>query len=98
MAYKLIIMPSVEKDISAVIEWYEIENADLSRQFINDLEAVFKRIRVNPFLFRVIYKECRGANTEKFPYKIIYRISEESIIVLAVVHHRRHSRVWKPRI
>jgi len=98
MAYKLILLPAVENDISSVIEWYEAANADLSRQFIDDLDNVFKNVLFNPFLYQVVFKEYRGANARRFPYKIIYRISGESIVVLAVVHHRRSPRTWKKRI
>jgi plasmid stabilization system protein ParE len=34
----------------------------------------------------------------RFPYQIIYRFSGETVLVIAVVHERRHLRVWLGRL
>jgi plasmid stabilization system protein ParE len=34
----------------------------------------------------------------RFPYQIIYRFSGETVLVIAVVHERRHPRVWLGRL
>jgi toxin ParE1/3/4 len=34
----------------------------------------------------------------RFPYQIIYRFLGETVLVIAVVHERRHPRVWLGRL
>ena len=97
MTYNLIVSLPAETDIEEIIEWYGKENKDLSKEFVRILEQTFEQITDNPFLFQQVFKDYRKVNTAKFPYKIIYRISENEVIVLAVIHHKRNPEVWKNR-
>ncbi len=97
MIYSLVISLPAETDIEEIIEWYGKENKDLSREFVEILEQTLEQVISNPFLFQQVFKDYRKVDTAKFPYKIIYRISENKIIVLAVIHHKRNPEVWKNR-
>jgi plasmid stabilization system protein ParE len=33
-----------------------------------------------------------------FPYQIIYRFYDQTVLLIAVVHERRHPRVWRGRL
>ncbi len=97
MTFNLVVSLPAETDIEEIIEWYGKENKDLSREFVKILEQTFEQIIANPFLFQQVFEDYRKINTAKFPYKIIYRISENKVIVLAVIHHKRNPEVWKTR-
>jgi len=90
MTFNLIVSLPAETDIEEIIEWYGNENKDLSREFVRILEQTFEQVTANPFLFQQVFEDYRIVNTAKFPYKIIYRISENKVIVLAVIHHKRN--------
>jgi len=97
MTYRIILASTAEKDIEEIIEWYGKENNDISRKFIHELEEQLQIIALNPFLFQEVYKNYRKANTGKFPYKIVYRIEDESILVAAIFHNKREPKIWQKR-
>ena len=97
MTFNLVVSLPAETDIEEIIEWYGKENKDLSREFVKTLEQTFEQIIANPFLFQQVFEDYRKVNTGKFPYKIIYRVSENKVIVLAVIHHKRNPEIWKGR-
>ena len=43
-------------------------------------------------------RDVRHVAVGRFPYQIIYRFSGETALVIAVVHERRHPRVWLSRL
>jgi toxin ParE1/3/4 len=98
MAYNLVLSFAAENDLEKIIKWYGKENTDLIKKFVKEFEEKLQIIILNPFLFQEFYKDYRKANTGKFPYKMVYRISNESIVIIAIVHNKRHSKVWKKRI
>ncbi|MCD5390882.1 hypothetical protein LR007_03360 [candidate division NPL-UPA2 bacterium] len=44
------------------------------------------------------YKRTRKSLVKRFPYKIIYLVEKERIIVLAVIHGKRSPDLMKKRI
>ena len=54
----------------------------------------------NPLLPR-LRDQVRGVRwvyPHRFPYRIIYRVSGQTVLVIAVVHAARHAPHWKKRI
>jgi plasmid stabilization system protein ParE len=41
--------------------------------------------------------ETRRALLRRFPYAIYFRLLDEEIVILGVVHGRRHPRIWERR-
>jgi plasmid stabilization system protein ParE len=35
---------------------------------------------------------------QKFPYSVYFRVAGETLDVVAILHHRRHAKVWEERI
>jgi plasmid stabilization system protein ParE len=62
------------------------------------VDAGLRFIERNPKIFPPEYKEARKYLVKRFPYKIIYLLEEERIIVLAVIHSKRSPRLTKERI
>ena len=94
MAYRLLLSSKAESHLSEIIEWYSEENADLSNRFLLALETKFSIIETNPHFFQKFHKDYRSVNTDKFPYRIVYKIHKSQIVVIAIAHHKRHPKVW----
>jgi mRNA-degrading endonuclease RelE of RelBE toxin-antitoxin system len=91
MAYKVIISPRAQIEISEVIEYYRIHSNLTPFVFIQSLEISYKTLEINPF-FRKRYKNIRGLNIKKFPHTLFYQIDEESKVVkvLSCFHSSRN--------
>ncbi len=97
MTYKISFRKFAIKDVEDIIEWYGRIDTKLSADFLKELNASIYLIKKNPLQYSFFYKDYLKANTIRFPYKIIYKVNEDEIVILAIVHHKRYHRVWRSR-
>lgn len=69
-------------------EWYEKKREELGADFLNEIEEYLQTIARNPEQYK-LQKHLRIAIMRRFPYKIVYEIERESIIVYAIYHDKR---------
>ena len=55
---------------------------------------------LNPELFRVRYRRklVRWTYPPRFPYRIVFGVFGDEVVIYAVIHACRHDRNWKRRI
>ena len=97
MIYKYILSPFAELDLDSIQEWYALHDVALFQKFDKEFDACLKLIEANPFQFPVIHNYIRRALLKRFPYSIFFKVKDEKIFVLSVIHHRRNPKVWKQR-
>jgi plasmid stabilization system protein ParE len=90
MSYRLIIKPQAEEDIKQAVFWYQMEKEGLGSDFLAALSDQLQLIEQHPYQYALRYKDLRAALLNKFPYLIYYRIIEQTIRVLAVLHTKRN--------
>jgi len=88
MAYKLIIKPGAELDITEALDWYE-ENTELSPELLTEIDEVLTRIETNPDNFQKRYKDIRIVFTDRFRYGVHYTVEDKIVYVQAVLHTSR---------
>jgi plasmid stabilization system protein ParE len=69
----------------------------LGAEFVRVVDAAFSSINRNPLQFPQVYGEMRRAVLRRFPYSILFKVSDEEIVVLSVFHSRRDPKRWKSR-
>lgn len=97
MKYKVIIRPEAEYDLKEAFSWYEDTRKGLGYDFLLQVDAGLRFIERNPEIHPAEYKETRKHLIKRFPYKIIYLIEKEKIIILAVMHTKRSLNLIKKR-
>jgi len=97
MTRNFIVRSEAEQDITETFEWYEQQRKGLGDDFLLRVESAFDFLIQDPFSFAPIYKDIRRILLRRFPYGIFYMVSRGSIIVLAVIHAKRHPLSWKSR-
>jgi len=98
MKYKVIVRPEAEDDLKDAISWYEDKRTGLGYDFLLQVDAGINFINRNPEIHPIDYKGARKHLIKRFPYKIIYLVEEEEIIILAVIHGKRRPDLIKQRI
>jgi toxin ParE1/3/4 len=98
MKYKVIVRPEAEDDLKEAYSWYEDKRTGLGYDFLLQVDAGLNSIARNPNIHQIEYKGTRKHLLKRFPYKIIYLIEKEKIIVLAVIHSMRSPVLTKRRI
>jgi plasmid stabilization system protein ParE len=97
MKRRLVFRLEARIDIKDATRWYEREQPGLGRQLVAELDRLFERILQNPGQFPKVDQEIHRALLHQFPYELYFRLTQESVRVLAVVHQRRHPDIWRLR-
>lgn len=90
--YSLVIKPGVINDTQLEYDWYEEQSHGLGERFLQELEECYMSIETHPTAFSRVYKSYRKAVLKKFPYLVLYTISNSEIIVFAVFHGKRNPK------
>ncbi len=93
----IIIRPEAEDDLKDAFSWYEDKRTGLGHDFLLQVDAGLSFIQRNPESRPTEYKGTRKHLTKRFPYKIIYVVEKEKIIVLGVIHVKRRPNIIKKR-
>ena len=84
MKHELIIRDEAELDIIEAVKYYESQQIGLGKRFLSHLKTHLKRIQTYPEHFHIKRNPYREAVLKKFPYLIIYELSENKVIVFSV--------------
>lgn len=98
MNHILEITKEAKLDIEEAWLWYEEIRTGLGEDFLLSLEATLNQLKRQPLLYEIKYKEVRVCLLKRFPYKVIYFLDNDKIIVLAVFHGHRNPETWKDRV
>jgi len=94
---EIVFRPQAEAEARAAYRWYEAQKRGLGAQFADALDDVFQRIASNPFEFPALAGGIRRALLRRFPYGVYFRVHSDTIVVIGIIHGRRHPRRWQTR-
>ena len=96
----LVVRPEVDDDLLEAETWYNQKESGLGARFLLDVRNTIDRLLQNPLLYQVRYRrrQIRWAYTRTFPYRIVFRVMDDTVVVYAVLHGRRIDRHWKARL
>jgi len=83
------------EDVRAANDWYNARRVGLGDEFLEELDEVFEAISEQPRMCQVVEGEVRRALLHRFPFSIYYLPESDVLVVLAVLHTRRHPNSWK---
>jgi plasmid stabilization system protein ParE len=86
------------EEITSSADYYEGSEAGLRVEFTEELERAAERIRESPDAWPVLTSGIRRYLLHRFPFSIIYTVSEDYVLILAVMHFRRKPGYWKHRL
>ena len=100
MAYQLLYFDEVVIDIQQAKLWYKEKRNGLEIEFALAIEIAIEKILQMPTAYSVRYKNVRIAHPKVFPYNIHFYINEpaELIVIMAIVHNKRHPDVARSRL
>ncbi|MBI4305299.1 MAG: type II toxin-antitoxin system RelE/ParE family toxin [Chloroflexi bacterium] len=96
---RVVVRPAAAADILEAHEWYEKQSAGLGEQLLVALTDTLARIVEHPEAFPVLYRSTRRALVpHRFPYGIFYRLVDDAIVVVAIMHASRDPSAWRRRL
>ena len=96
--YEIVAEPAVEADVEAAHDWYELEQAGLGFEFLQEVRATYERILISPLGYQELRSGIRRALTGRFPYAIYFSVEENVIVILTVLHTARDPAEWQSRV
>jgi hypothetical protein len=84
-------------EVDAARAYYENEVEGLGKAFVHAVRDSVEEIKRYPTASRIIRGSFRRFLTPRFPFGIIYQVSQDTIYVVAVAHLRKRPGYWKNR-
>lgn len=90
-------------DILDAADDYEAKLKGLGPKFMSAVDAAIRRIGKSPRLYSAAPRTPRGREVRfglvrRFPYAVYFEVLASEVVILAVVHVRRHRRTWFSRL
>ena len=90
----MIVRPEAGLDLEAAALWYDEKEAGLGWQLVLEVRAAIHRASENPMSCLKLrhLPEVRRVLARRFPYRILFVVRADAIVVFAIMHAARHGR------
>lgn len=95
---ELIFAELARAEMAEAKRYYERQQRGLGVTFQHEAAVSARRIVEQPLAWQVEIDPVRRFVFNRFPYKVLYVIRGEHIVVLAVAHQHRHPDYWIERL
>jgi toxin ParE1/3/4 len=88
---------SATAEMIVAAQFYERRRLGLGFRFIRAVEDISNQVGQLPDAGSPLGRKDRKRVVPGFPYNVVYRIEQERVLVLAIMHQRRRPGYWKWR-
>jgi toxin ParE1/3/4 len=89
--------PEAEVEFFDAVNFYERQQPGLGRRLSEEVQTAIRQICEHPLAWEQMDSQTRRFLTNRFPYGVLYRIKEDHIRIIAVMHLRRKPDYWQIR-
>ena len=97
MSLPVVLRPEASRDAEEARDYLEAQRAGLGQAFLDRPNEVLAAIGAMPGLYAVVWQNVRAARLRRFTYVVYYRVHDDRVEVLAVMHGRRDASAWQAR-
>jgi hypothetical protein len=99
MIRRVIVRPLAVEDIASAATWYEAQCHGLGVDLTDEVIKAIHRAQEASELFRILRPRdgMRRVLTERFPYRVFFTVSDETLHVHAVLPGAQHDQHWRRR-
>lgn len=91
-----LLLPAEQEMFDAAC-FYQVQASGLGRDFLDKVELAIRGVAEAPERWPLIDGNIRRCMIRRFPYSLLYRVDVEEIVILAVMHQKRHPAYWLSR-
>jgi len=85
------------QELEDAVRFYELEYAGLGRSFKEEVKKAALRVAEYPKAWSIERGEVRKCLLHRFPYKLLYSVEEDHVLVIAIAHQHRNPDYWVGR-
>ena len=97
MGLPVVLRPEASRDAEEARDYLEAQRAGLGQAFLDRLDEALTRIGAMPEMCGIVRRNVRAARLRRFTYVVYYRVHDDRVEVLAVMHGHRAASAWKAR-
>jgi plasmid stabilization system protein ParE len=94
---KVLLREEARTEVLEAFAWYEERRSGLGVEFRDALDATIARALRHPLAYSEGDRGLRRALVSRFPYAVYFRIYPDALVVVGVMHGRRHPKLLKTR-
>jgi plasmid stabilization system protein ParE len=95
---KLIFLAIARDELAEIKRFYNRQQIGLGDAFQREAEAATQLILDRPLAWQIEIEPTRRFILNRFPYKMVYVVRADQIIMIAVMHQHRHPDYWVDRV
>lgn len=85
------------QELEDAVRFYELEYAGLGCSFKEEVKRAALRVAEYPKAWSIERGEVRKCLLHRFPYKLLYSVEEDHVLVIAIAHQHRNPDYWVGR-
>ena len=90
--------PDAMKEFLEAVDFYESRELGLGLDFAAEIQVAIRNILAYPTAWPKLSDRVRRCLVNRYPYGVLYGIEGEEVLIVALMHLRRHPDYWKGRI
>jgi len=94
---KVVFHPDAVAEFDSAVDYYEQCEPGLGLEFAEEVYAAVARVTEYPNACSANTKRTRRCLVNRFPFGLIYAVSEDVLYIIAVAHLQRRPNYWKIR-
>ncbi len=83
------------RDVEEARAWYAAHSPELESRLAAELAATLATILQHPRAFPIVRARVRRAALPVFPYLVYYLPENDAVVILRILHGKRHPETWK---
>jgi plasmid stabilization system protein ParE len=98
VSWRLIVEADAETEITEAAAWYQrVAGERVQRDFLDEVAASLAVIENNPLQYQVVRGAVRRAMIGRFPYALLYSVTDNDVVVTVCIYGGRDPRRWHSR-
>ena len=89
--------PYAEKELNEAIAYYNECQNGLGLELVKEVYLAIQNILSFPLAWAPLSTNTRRCLTNRFPYGVIYQVTDNEIFIIAVMQLNREPEYWKNR-
>lgn len=90
-------LPGARRDYDESFDWYAARSSEAAVRFCDAVDSALARLAADPMRFAGPDETHRECPVKTFPFRIVYRLIEDRVLIVAVAHAKRRPGYWSDR-
>jgi toxin ParE1/3/4 len=95
---KVRFLPAAEIELLKEVAYHSQARTGTGIRFQAAIEAAVSRAATHPLGGAPSFKETRSLLVKGFPFSVVYRTSQQELLVIAIAPHRKRPQYWATRV